>query len=84
MRKISFLLAIFSFLPLFSQEYTSDSKRAIRNFEKAREFFLLQQDQQAEEYLQKAVEMDTSFVEAWFMLAQISLDKKEPARAADY
>lgn len=84
MRKFAILLALCSMLPLFSQEYASDSRRAIRNFEKAREFFVLQQDEQAEEYLQKAVEIDTLFVEAWFMLAQISLDKQEPGRAADY
>jgi outer membrane protein OmpA-like peptidoglycan-associated protein len=84
MRKIACLLALFSILPLFSQEYSSASKRAIRNFEKAREYFVQQQDEEAEVYLQKAVEIDTSFVEAWFMLAQIYLDKQETAMAAAY
>jgi hypothetical protein len=84
MRIIAFLLALVCIQPLASQDYTSESKRAIRNFEKAREFFSQRQDEQAEEYLMKAVEIDTAFVEAWFMLAQIYLDKQETALAADY
>lgn len=84
MRKIAFMLAIFSLIPLYSQEYTSTSKRAIRNFEKAQEYFVQQLDEEAEQYLQKAVEIDTSFVEAWFMLAQICHDKQETSMAASY
>lgn len=84
MRRIAFLVLLFNALSLFSQDYATDSKRAIRQFEKARELFALRQDSEAEEYLRKAVKIDTSFVEAWFMLAQICLDRDETAQASRY
>ena len=84
MRKIGFLLLLFSISPLFSQDYSSDSRRAVRNFEKAQEYFVQRQDQEAEEFLQKAVEIDPSFVEAWFMLAQIYFDRQDLASASAF
>jgi len=66
-----------------AQDYTSGSKRAIKQFEKGKTYFLHKQDTEAEEYLQKAVSIDESFSEAWFMLAQIYMDNQEGEKAAD-
>lgn len=83
MKRIALLFMLLTALSVQAQDYATKSKRAIRSFEKARELFMLRQDHEAEEYLQKAVDIDTSFVEAWFMLAQIFLDREDTEQAAD-
>ncbi len=69
---------------LHSQTYSVTSRKAIRNFEKAREHFTVNDDMEAASYLQKALKADRSFIEAWFMLAQIYLDQNEIEKAAEY
>lgn len=77
------LLLTFS-ASLHSQAYSVTSRKAIRNFEKAREHFTINDDREAESYLRKALKADEQFIEAWFMLAQIFLDRNETNKAADY
>ena len=84
MRNLALLFALLFAAPLFSQEGGSGSKRAIRQFERGREYFQQRLDKEAEVYLQKAVEIDPSFADAWFMLAQISLDRNQTAEAAAF
>ncbi|MEX0982538.1 MAG: OmpA family protein [Bacteroidales bacterium] len=78
---IIFLVTI---LPVQSQNYSVTSGRAIRNFEKGREYFTQKKDKEAEESLWKALKADDQFIEAWFMLAQIYLDNNEIEMAAEY
>jgi outer membrane protein OmpA-like peptidoglycan-associated protein len=67
-----------------AQEYSSDSRRAIRHFETASEYFSNRDDAEAEAYLLKATAADEQFIEAWFMLAQIALDRNDGEKAAEY
>lgn len=84
MRYLSILILLILGLNCYSQDYSSSSKKAIKNFVKARDYFMHQQDAEAEIYLLKAVDADKDFVEAWFMLAQIYLDKDQTKKAIDY
>lgn len=79
-----FILFLWFSASLFSQNYSSSSKRAIKYFEEAKQHFTYKQDEEAEELLLKAVADDKKFIEAWFMLAQIFLDKNEIPKAAEY
>jgi outer membrane protein OmpA-like peptidoglycan-associated protein len=78
------ILFLFFLLPVQSQNYSVSSGRAIRNFEKGREYFTQQRDKEAEEFLWKALKADDQFIEAWFMLAQIYLDNNEIEKSVDY
>lgn len=69
---------------VFAQDLSTSSKKAIKNYEKATQYFRQKQDAQAEQFLWEAVGADNEFIEAWFMLAQIYLDKKQGAKAAKY
>ena len=71
-------------LPVQSQSYSVTSGRAIRNFEKGRDYFTQKRDKEAEKSLRKALKADDQFIEAWFMLAQIYLDNNEIEKAAEY
>ncbi len=84
MRLTVYLLLLLVAMPGVSQDYTSDSKRAIRHFEEGKSHFLHKQDEAAEESLLKAIKKDPEFSEAWFMLAQIYLDQQQPAKAASH
>lgn len=81
-----YILAAFMLLlvcPAFGQDYSSTSKKAIKLFEKGRTYFMQKQDGEAENYLRKALDADERFAEAWYMLAQISLDRNNTAEAID-
>lgn len=70
-------------LPI-SAQYSSNSKKAIKTYEKAQEEFRNRNDAEAEALLCKTLQIDDKFMEAWFMLAQINLDKGEGMKAAGY
>ncbi len=82
-RFTTFLLLILLALPATAQ-YSTDSKKAIKSYEKAQEQFRLRNDADAEELVCKALKKDDQFIEAWYMLAQIYLDKGKGAKAAEY
>src|SRR6056297_1422842 len=80
----SVILFLLFLVPVQSQNYSVSSGRAIKNFEKGREYFTQQKDNEAEDFLRKALKADDQFIEAWFMLAQIYLDNNEIEKAAEY
>jgi outer membrane protein OmpA-like peptidoglycan-associated protein len=84
MKKLFICLLIFISLPLLSQEYSSSSRKAIKNFTKGQENFMHQNDEEAEKYLLKALDIDKEFIEAWFMLAQIYHDQDKKEKAVEY
>jgi outer membrane protein OmpA-like peptidoglycan-associated protein len=57
-----------------AQEYTSGSKRAVRHFEEAVEFYRNMDTERAEEELLAALKADDRFLEAYQLLAQLYLD----------
>lgn len=67
---IIFILLIFSHHITFSQgslppgTYTSENKKAIKNFEESKKMFYIRKDVEAEKLIQKALEADPNFVEA--------------------
>lgn len=81
LRQIIFVILIFTIVPL-SAQYSSDSKKAIKIYEKAQAEFRSRNDVEAEELLNKALKIDDKFIEAWFMLAQINFDKGDGLTAA--
>jgi outer membrane protein OmpA-like peptidoglycan-associated protein/tetratricopeptide (TPR) repeat protein len=66
---------------VLGQDYTSSSKKAIRHFEKAMEYFNARDNTEAIGSLQFAIEQDTSFVEAYILLATIYTERKESDNA---
>ena len=73
---VLFLSLIFISLISYSQ-YHSDSKKAIRYFEKALTYFDARNDAEASIYLNKALNDDPDFIEALMMRAQIYKDNQE-------
>ncbi len=84
MRYFIFIVFLLITVTGSAQEYSSDSRKAIRHFETAREYFSNRNDTEAEAYLWKAIGADEQFIEAWFMLAQIALDRNQGEKAAEY
>lgn len=84
MYRILIILLFLMSASLWAQDYSSTSKKAIKHFEMANEFFKQKQDKQAEEFLRKAIAEDGNFYEAWFMLAQIYMDNHKGDKAAEY
>jgi outer membrane protein OmpA-like peptidoglycan-associated protein len=74
------LLLLFLSVSSFSQ-YHSDSKKAIRYFEKALEYFDARNDSEANINLNKALNVDPDFIEALMMRAQIHKDNHELDKA---
>lgn len=77
------VLTLLISVPTFSQ-YSTDSKKAVKVYGKAQEQFRLRNDQEAEALVRKALKVDDQFIEAWYMLAQIYLDKGMGPEAAIY
>lgn len=77
------LLILAANLPTFAQ-YSSASKKAIKTYEKAQAEFRKRNDAEAEALLCKTLKIDDQFIEAWFMLAQIYLDKGDGPASADH
>ena len=67
-----------------AQQYSSSSRRAIKKYEQAREFYHLGEDDRAEEALLMAVRVDGDFVEAFQLLAQICYDQDRIREATEY
>lgn len=84
MRFVTCIFILLTGISGLAQEYSVKSNRAIKHFEKARDYFSQKQDVEAETFLWKAVDKEQDFVEAWFMLAQIYMDKQNGEKAAEY
>jgi outer membrane protein OmpA-like peptidoglycan-associated protein/tetratricopeptide (TPR) repeat protein len=85
MKKLSviFILLVLSFASL-AQSYSTNSKAAIKRFEKARGCFENLDNACAEEALLKAIQADPGFVEALQMLAQVCYDQGKTGEAIGY
>lgn len=59
----------------YSQQYHSSSKKAIRHFQTALSYFDKNEDETALEYINKAINSDKNFVEAYMMKSQILKDQ---------
>ncbi len=81
-RQLLVLLFLMS-MPVFGQ-YSTNSKKAIKIYEKAQLQFRSRNDLEAEALVCKALKADDQFIEAWYMLAQIYLDKNMGSEAASY
>lgn len=67
---VCFLLLVFQFG--FSQaKYSSNSKSAIKSYEKARSFLDLNEFAQASDELKAAIKQDDDFIEAYLLLADV-------------
>ncbi len=56
------------------REYTTDNRRAISQFETARQYYVLRDYDRAETTLLKAIVLEPGFIEAWLILAQVYTD----------
>ena len=84
--KKAWLIIFFLALSVYSiaQQYSSDSKKAIKRFEEARTLFQARDDTSAEQALLKAIKTDRQFVEAYQLLAQICYDHGRVEDAIGY
>jgi outer membrane protein OmpA-like peptidoglycan-associated protein/Tol biopolymer transport system component len=78
---VVFLLTVSSCSAQKEVMVTSDNKKAIKSFRKAEELYSSRQDAEAIKSLQKAIEQDNNFVEAYIFLSEIYISggKKELA-----
>ena len=88
MKTILALFISFSFcFNSFSQKeirYTSTNKKAIKYYESATKFYDARDNQKAIIDLQKAIEKDPSFIEAYSMLAYIYTDIRQLDKAMEF
>ncbi|MFO7940681.1 MAG: OmpA family protein [Bacteroidales bacterium] len=81
-RKVFLLLGILlTGSILFAQNYTTDSKRAIRFYEDALRNFQRMQYQEAEDDMLRAIKVEEDFIEAHLVLAEIYLTQKKTDQA---
>lgn len=70
------ILGLFLYTGLIygQQEYTIDNRRAISHFETSRQYYMLRDYDRAATNLLKAIVLESEFIEAWLMLAQVYTD----------
>lgn len=84
-KHIGLLILILAFFGHgLAQNYSTSSKKALKRFEEARSCFELMDDACVEEALQKAIDADPEFVEAYQMMAQVKYDRGETEQAIKY
>ena len=59
----------------YAQSYSSESKAAIKNYEKGVENLESRKYEEATSYFEKAIQKDQNFVEAYLMLAELNFEK---------
>ncbi len=64
-------------------EYTTDNKRAISFFETSRQYYMLRDYDRAATTLLRAIVLESEFIEAWLMLAQVYTDADKLEESAD-
>lgn len=82
--QIIIFLLFLSNISLAQAKYTSENKKALKYYEQARQFMKRTQYYEAIEPLNKAVEKDTNFIEAWSTLgtAYIKIGKIQQGKIA--
>jgi len=84
-KKISILIIFFcvSILLEAQEQYTSQSKNAIKHLEKGVQHYNIMNFEKAIKQLQLAIKADKQFIEAYLLLAEVYIDKKEYENAID-
>ncbi len=80
---ILFLFFFFEPATVICQEYSSDSKAAIRSFEEGRNYFNLRDYQKAESSFKKSINQDNEFTEAYLFLAGSYIHMRQTEKAID-
>jgi len=70
------VVCFLSQISVVAQDLSSDSKKAIKRYEKAKEYYNNRQNSEAISELQIAIEADPNFVEAFLLRAGIFIDLK--------
>ncbi|MEP7265147.1 MAG: OmpA family protein [Bacteroidota bacterium] len=80
---ISTLVFVFFTMQLVAQpvQYSTSSKQAIKNYEDARDFYNIRQNEKAIDALKSAIKKDTTFIEAYMLLATVYEEQKQPLEA---
>ncbi len=85
MRFIFILLLILIQTSLYSQkEYSTKSKSAIKLYEDGVSALTMRQFPEAIDNLEKAIEKDSEFVEAYLMLGEVYIEQQQPEKAIQY
>jgi outer membrane protein OmpA-like peptidoglycan-associated protein/tetratricopeptide (TPR) repeat protein len=71
------------FAQKIDKKYSTNSEKAIKNFEKAQVSFDARKDEEAVELLQKALKIDANFIEAHMFLAEVYGENKKYKEALD-
>lgn len=74
---VGFLLVSLGLLSVTAQQYSSDTKAAIRFYDNGRVALASQAYAEAEDNFNKAIEKDSSFVEAYLMLGEVYYEKDD-------
>ena len=80
---ILFLFFFFEPATVICQEYSSDSKAAIRFFEEGRNYFNLRDYRKAESSFKKSINQDNEFTEAYLFLAGSYIHMRQTEKAID-
>ena len=84
MRYIGILLFLLLAPQVQAQYYSMSSKKAIKRFTKAKEYFQSGELNEAEQALQKTIKANADFIEAYQMLAQLCLDQGRTEEAISW
>ncbi|HIO67624.1 MAG TPA: hypothetical protein EYN41_04745 [Flavobacteriales bacterium] len=80
---LSFLIFHLSIGAIWAQDYTSSSKKAIKLYVKGQELYDSRQNDLAVVQLEAALEIDTSFIEVYLLLAGVHSELSSPKDAID-
>ncbi|MCK4750487.1 MAG: tetratricopeptide repeat protein, partial [Bacteroidales bacterium] len=76
------VLVLFTLAVNAQDEYTTKNRKAIGNFEKAKQYYLMMAYENASAALMEAAKADPEFIEAWLLLGQIETDAGNIEKAA--
>lgn len=80
----SCFLVVLAMLLSFSavaQQYSTDSKRALKYYEEALKFFQRLEYQEAQDKMERAIKADDQFIEAYLVLAEIHMEQEQHLQA---
>lgn len=80
----AFLLFFNSALLAQKQQYTSNSKKAIKYFEDATALYNQRRDEEAVMLFKKAIDTDKKFIEPYIVLTEVFSEQKRYTEALDY
>ncbi len=79
------LILLFLAAAVQAQDYSfsSDSKKALKFYEKAEEAYLAHELEKSSEFLIRSIKEDSSFIEAYLLLGDIYLDQEQKEKAEE-